>query len=439
MQEPGVADSPHKRDSPKAIEPRGNGRSVLLHLRKIRGANRQGAGDVPTLQRKVFGKDETILSEITFAKALSGRSRGRPAKDLRAFADLTKKEKKMKIGRWELDKHGHVVNPPFYYEYSLEDFDGDKEEMLEDLEREMEHFEQVQGGLRPDEPNFLAYPQGPADDRYLSDMRVFELVTAIRATRPKPQAPSLSPFPDDEHWKERREAEEWEADCLTKAERAKAEGDFAREKTWRDRAAFKRKDLEALGPSKAELAQKEYEHLKNYDSITLLGEFSLDDSPFWDSPRAQHDSKVQIHRVNNAGGKTVLVLPKEESPFGAMMPIKPSNMLYFDLPQEVAEEIRQFVYSGQEEDQDALFRRTWDHLHKLGYANTGKPTFSPPKEEAEEKGKEEEKKEVKDPDEMSQKEFEAEREKGEKPRNPILPFAQADFEKEREAAGAKKF
>lgn len=191
-------------------------------------------------------------------------------------------------------------------------------------------------------------------------------------------APAEDPLPDDEHAEARREAEEWEKHYMAKAERAEKDGFPAEAKKWRDISEYKRKDLEALGPSKREQVRDQMRSDRIAQSITTLGFPQLENDPIWEHPRMQSDAGIEIARFNQDGRRKIGVLPREREPWGELKSIRPSNMLMFNLPEEVLNEGRRFVYSeGFNPDPTATFKRTWQFLRQSGYAGEGKPTFGP--------------------------------------------------------------
>jgi len=118
--------------------------------------------------------------------------------------------------------------------------------------------------------------------------------------------------------------------------------------------------------------------------------------PVWQNERIKNDASVVVQRTLERA-KSIIRLPKEDSPHGNPLPCEPQNMVSFsDLPQDVIASIRSRVQGAS--DPDAAIRRAWAVIHQTGYAGTAKPVIEP-------KGKTAPSETEEDPDKMSWKRF----------------------------------
>ena len=227
------------------------------------------------------------------------------------------------------------------------------------------------------------------EEKFKEDLSVHRQKSAVREGVKEAISPSPPPWlPDDELWAAKKDAVSWKEDCLKKAAKAEADGKYTAAKAWKDRGEFKEKDLEAMGPSKRDQIMEDYKFHQSACAVVALGEAGLDNHPIWNEQRMQDDSGVEIHRHNRNPRAKYLVLPKEESPWGNIEKIKPSNTVFFELPQDKMAEVQSHVYANADtQDPDALSRRAWAYLHKIGYASQAKPTiyYPTPETEVEEK------------------------------------------------------
>ena len=141
-----------------------------------------------------------------------------------------------------------------------------------------------------------------------------------------------------------------------------------------------------------------------YKDITLLGESSLDDKPEWQNPYFQREVERELNAFNTENKRGLIVLPAEQGEWGNTKKIKPSDMVFFELPKDVHARI---LYVSQNFNNKGRnkFEAMWAALRKAGYASNAQPTVKYLQSES--KSSEETKKK-KNPDDPwgSQKEFE---------------------------------
>jgi hypothetical protein len=239
----------------------------------------------------------------------------------------------------------------------------------------------------PGGPNPFSYR--PDDDqKFQEDVGLFKTTGAIKqgvAEALHPPNP-LDNLPVDELALERREDILWQQDCEKKAKQAEADGDLTKAKAWRDRGQFLHKDLQAKGPTKREQIVKEYEIIAQANPMKILGEESLDDSPMWNHPKAQHDSAVAIHQFNQDAAERwgMFVMPKEKPRFGDIEAIKPSNMVLVQVPKDVYQSVKSEVYGwNSSPDPTEQFKRLHSALIGRGYQDF-KPSITKIREMEEE-------------------------------------------------------
>jgi len=240
------------------------------------------------------------------------------------------------------------------------------------------HFQNYTGelisNLPPDAPDPYHY-MVDEEERFRQDLSIYRQKSAIKEGIREALTPPLDQLPDDEYAGIRKEAETWKERYLKKAEEAEKDGDLVEAKKWRDISKYKERDLEALGPSKREQVIDEIRSNITANAITLLGEQRLDNDPIWDHPKMQHDAAIEIGRFNQDRRHKILLVPKEVEPWGEILPIKPSNMVLFELPEAALKEARRWIYSDPSvRDPKTLFKKTWEFLRQAGYAQEAKPT-----------------------------------------------------------------
>lgn len=296
-------------------------------------------------------------------------------------------------------------------------------------EMEFQESQQEREPGAPDPTNFQNY------DEYVSAMvdfriskhglavgdipeRVGDAVTrsllthAHEAARPKP--PAATPFPDDPHRHEREELARQSLEYGQEAYRAEDTGRSDEARRWRERQRQVEKEIERLPEAPEIQFRKMVEDGQWFVGAEgLLDEKNADNEQFWNDPRILHDAPLAVVQANKRSRNGFLLLPEEiGAAFGNLAPCKPSSMVQFKLPPDVAESFKKEVYSsGGSDDPDAVLRKSWAVLHKLGYAGTGTRAFEPKAESGDRE---------KSPDAMSFVEFCRWREEGEKPRTPFV-------------------
>jgi hypothetical protein len=281
----------------------------------------------------------------------------------------------------------------------------------------------------PGGPNPTAY--GPDDeDRYAEDLRAFKTGREVaKALRPAPEL-RLTPFEDDQFAGQRREIGERIHDLRLKAMEAKRRSETKQgftEKDFDERADAWVRALDKLPPRPSEVYAEEQRERFDSGSVDLLYDEKLRGSPQWDDPRLAADAPVLVAKVNEVA-KTTLRLPLEQTPFGEITPCRPENMCTVELSPAAMERWKALVYrSGDAQDADSIFRRSWAALHRLGFASSARRAF-PPSEAEEGGGPEEPKKEKpgRSLESMSFKQYESYMNKREQDakrfqRAPILP------------------
>ncbi len=205
--------------------------------------------------------------------------------------------------------------------------------------------------------------------------------------------------PDDELHGPRTKAVEWIEECKQGEADAKLDGDEKKARDWRQRAKWGVEDIKKLGKSAAEKYAEEVHLDVDFKSINLLFDKNKVDDKIWDAPKMQHDAGIVINRHNERNKSGLIALPLEAAAWGNVLPIHPKNMCQVQLPPEAFESFKNLVYhSGDENTPDKVFKRSWEVLHRLGYAGTAKPAF-------ESKTKKKSDEPETDPEKMTFKEF----------------------------------
>jgi hypothetical protein len=228
-----------------------------------------------------------------------------------------------------------------------------------------------------------------------------------------PPPPPRDPLPPDNLWAERMRADQWKREYLEKAKSRSRAGDARGAAEMEERSRWLEDDLRARGPSLREQTATALEYMTKANQITLLGDESQENSPYW--LPGQRIVNEAVHHYNRLPHNRILV-PVESEPFGTMKQSRPSNMRYVDLPPEVAKEIKDTVYnSGRTGDPEELFKAIHQALRRTGHHSHLKKTFATAKEvqEVQEAAEEERRVQTKGKsiEKMSQKEYEAMRAK----------------------------
>jgi len=218
---------------------------------------------------------------------------------------------------------------------------------------------------------------------------------------------NLDPRPDDERRLERNEKLKNIAEYRRQAALAEARGDRENVARYNWHARLEEKDLAAMPKSKRQQTDEEAAYQFGEEMVDQLFDPDMAEDPSWDNERMQHDTAIYLAE-HNRKAKRYLRLPLEkDGRAGNIAPCKPGNMIKFDLPEDVMERLKRHVYSHPDLTADQIFRRTWAFLWGSGYAPTGELAVKNSKS----KKPKEKKKITRHPDNMSQSEYEAWREK----------------------------
>ena len=237
----------------------------------------------------------------------------------------------------------------------------------------------------------------------LADFKQRSAISQVVREALQPQEPGLTPYADDPYGSQRRELESRVADSERKAETAKAKGETREgftEQDHRDRAAQYFKDLEKLPPPTAQIFEQKQRMAQDEQAVSLTCDPTLADDDNWSNPRVQNDAAVLIAKTNREG--RVIRLPQEDSPWGNLLPAEPKNMVVFDLPERQLEAVQRELAGLGSKTPDEEMRTTWAILRRHGFASFGRRAVEEnvlPEEEAP--------KPTRNPDKMTQKEFEA--------------------------------
>jgi|GEM_PF-5556822 len=264
-------------------------------------------------------------------------------------------------------------------------------------------------GSMPELPEGAPNPEGyrpDQEDKFREDLNLYRQEKAISKgisealKQAAPQEPGLTPWGDDPYRKQRQEFQAWHDKCQRMAQRAKDNGQPQEADAWVKRSHYFDSDMEKLPPPPVVQYHQEQDAKISKGAVDILFDPNNEKHPFWNEDRIQSDAAAELHRHNQRGSN--IRLPLENTPFGNIQNIRPSNMIQFDLPENQVESFRQHVYGSGESDPDKLFRRSWSWLHKFGYAQSGKLAIEPKAP----KKTEEKKKITRHPDDMSYSEFE---------------------------------
>ncbi|MFC1580012.1 hypothetical protein ACFL4N_03780 [Thermodesulfobacteriota bacterium] len=262
--------------------------------------------------------------------------------------------------------------PGGYDEEEPAQWDGDQEEWDGVSEPQPADFEDYDEYVKSRIDWRLTQAGGPGPS---SEQVRQEIAGAVReGLKPPPQP--LHPLPDDELLGPRQDAISWIADCRQKEQECRIKGDTKGIRAWQERAQWGVKDIEKLGPSLAEKAAEELSDISDYQNTSkLFDEYTADD-PAWDSPRMKHDASIVVNRTNQRSRNGVICLPQESSPYGEVLEVHPKNMCHIQLPPTELARYKAMVFSsGGDPSPKATFKRSWEALHKLGYASQAVPSY----------------------------------------------------------------
>ena len=186
----------------------------------------------------------------------------------------------------------------------------------------------------------------------------------------------IGPVPDDPLGGKRAELERISNEFSMEAIKCKEAGDVKGYHTWRQRQVQYENELAKLPPKpEVEFAENQIDEV-DFRSINLLFDKNRASDKMWDSPRMQHDAAIVIVRHNERSRHGAIALPAEDSPFGNPLACTPQNMVQVKLPPEQLKEFQRIVYrSGGDDSPDAVIRRSWRALHKMGYSSLAQPAI----------------------------------------------------------------
>ena len=249
--------------------------------------------------------------------------------------------------------------------------------------------------------------ESTAKAKQASDEALALLKSSIKEGVAEAIAPAPPPpVPDDESRMDREKAQQWKAEHLREAEKARRAGDTRRERAEIERADYLLQDLQKAGPTEAEKLVEESRYQQRFRAIQNLGEPSLVNHPNWGNPQLSHDSMVYMNEHNASDRADVLVLPTFDPETGQMLEIKPQNMQCIELPREDQKRLvrNAYAYAPPNATPEDKLRRLYSAIKSAGFASSLRPTIAYPQQpKVKEEGGE--------PEEMGQAEFEAWRNK----------------------------
>lgn len=189
-------------------------------------------------------------------------------------------------------------------------------------------------------------------------------------------------IPDDVHGPARAELMDKIQEYKTRAAMARERGE--QRETYSEAAYNQRiqqlyRELEKLPPTPGMMVSAMEAFDQEDRAVELLYNPKLADHEMWNTSRMLHDAPIALAKANSRAQKYVR-LPRESSPFGDVLECKPRNMVKISLPADQLARSRRDVYtSGGKMDPNAIFRKSWNWLHRCGYASQAVPAFEPKK------------------------------------------------------------
>jgi len=256
--------------------------------------------------------------------------------------------------------NGETEKIPFRVDESLEDHGGDRRSYWNYCMGLIEKYGQIVSRLRPNEPNpmDLQYPEGEYDERYKSDLRIWEQKKVLKdfqeENAPPPPQPRPS-WPPDEHAAERKKWDLWKQEYLAKAQKA-ADDPYQKDDPIRgvrahlERVKWGDQELATI-PKPWGLVKYEEDDLKNLEgSVELLFDPKLKDDDIWNHPRMQHDAEISIHDYNKRSEGNTVIIPLERGKHtGNYLPVAPGNVKKVELDDAHKKDFQYLVYQcGQD-------------------------------------------------------------------------------------------
>jgi hypothetical protein len=256
----------------------------------------------------------------------------------------------------------------------------------------------VPKNLGPNQPDPGSYSVDQ-ESEYQADLK------AYRESGGQRLADGLIASPSDKHEIKRRELMAEDQEWAEKERIAKEEG-----KTDNlDRARYFRKDIakqmRALPEPPAIKHQRDLANKQRDDSLGMAFDKETAFDSFWNSGRMKDDFEILAAQKLTDSESDSIYLPQEISRFGDLKEFTPGNVLIFDsLPENVRSQVRQNIKNANADEPKEMNRIAWSTLHRLGYADSGKPgpaAAPKPKKAAKKKSS------GKNPKKMTQREYES--------------------------------
>lgn len=287
-----------------------------------------------------------------------------------------------------------------------EDTQSEEEKRFKEMTDENEEFLSLYhkfkyGGTLPLEavggPDAKDYPPD-AEDRYNADCRAF-LETGKLAS-------GHAMYKDDPHKYQRADLTAKIAELELDIETAKYRREYDRLDFLQSNLQWARRDLRELPPMPVMEYAQDYDRQDHKIGIDryFKGEH---DAP--DNERTIEDAGTFMSQhMDNSRAKT-LYLPKEtERGSGSILPATPGNVIKFgDLPPDVLRQVKEAVRVCRDQTPEGRFKVAWNVLNRTGHWATGEasPVNAKP-EESTDWDEETPKRNPRDPDQMTQPEFE---------------------------------
>ena len=182
------------------------------------------------------------------------------------------------------------------------------------------------------------------------------------------QGQELTPYPDDPNGADRADNEEFLAQAEKEKADAEARGDAEAVRNWSERARMTRNELKRMPETPKDKHMRDTEI--GFEQATIDAQLFGQEDSRWENKRLQADSAIVLSRANSRADNT-LRLPLENGEFGDPLPCRPKNMCKLQLSPEQMADFQLSVYqSGEPNDPDSVFRRSWAWLRESGLDTT---------------------------------------------------------------------
>ena len=210
-------------------------------------------------------------------------------------------------------------------------------------------------------------------------------------------------LPDDETREDKLRLLQQMEEYAFNEKEAKERGDKKSQELWHYHTMDTLKQIKALPKSQAEVAIEEAKDEFERSLVKKLTDPAYFDHPAWPLEKTKHDAAIKVTETNKRA-KTEILLPREYSTHGTLAPMTPENTIVFNLPEKVMKAFKDEVYNkGGSMEPEAILKRSWSFLHREGYDSSGEFAH----DVADRSGG------TKNPEEMTQAEFNAWREEQE--------------------------